>query len=519
MLRSLPRDGSSLSSPPASLVALRVLALATATGVLLALAFAGAGIWPLALIALAPLAVAVDRLPSRRALAAGAWSGFLQNALAFHWIYRALRTFSHLPPIACAALMGVVCAYQGGGLALFAWLLARCRDRGWPRAPVFFLGFAAVELAYPMLLPYELGSCVYRVPALLQAAEVGGPCLVAMILATPAFAFAEVAACRRRREAFPLSAVALGAIAPLVAFLAGTARMQSIDARARASPAVRVGIVQANVASGETAPLARVEKNLALSGDLRGEGVDFIVWSEGAVNAIRETSYARTLVKLFTGDLRVPLVFGAILRGGTGEGPAYNTALSSDVDGAIVGRYDKHVLFPFGEYVPWHLDRAFPVLRRWLPNAGRVVPGEATQALEVAGHKATALICYEDIFPSYVNARVRAEPSEMLVTLSNDAWFSGTDEPWAHLAEAQMRAVEHRRFLLRAANVGVSAVVDPAGRMVALTEPFREAALDVPVRWMRPEATGYEIWGDGPWWVTSAAVVAMAFLRRPRRSR
>jgi apolipoprotein N-acyltransferase len=102
----------------------------------------------------------------------------------------------------------------------------------------------------------------------------------------------------------------------------------------------------------------------------------------------------------------------------------------------------------------------------------------------------------------------------MLVNLTNDAWFGDTTEPWIHLALAQMRAVEHRMYLLRATNSGVSAVIDPVGRVIAHGGTFRAEALDAVAHWMKHGKTGYELWGDFPWWVAAVAVSVMAFRKR-----
>ena len=115
-----------------------------------------------------------------------------------------------------------------------------------------------------------------------------------------------------------------------------------------------------------------------------------------------------------------------------------------------------------------------------------------------------------------MNAAVRHGQPEMLVNLTNDAWFGDTTEPWIHLALAKFRAIEHRRYLLRATNSGVSAVVDPVGRVVAHGGTFRPETVEATAHWLSPTRTGYELWGDTPWWLASAAVVAMGFLSRRR---
>ena len=103
-----------------------------------------------------------------------------------------------------------------------------------------------------------------------------------------------------------------------------------------------------------------------------------------------------------------------------------------------------------------------------------------------------------------------ADP-DLLVNLTNDAWFGDSTEPWIHLALAKMRAVEHRRYLVRATNTGVSAIIDPVGRVPLYSHTFREESLIGVVKMMR-QKTVYEVLGDSPWWLASAAMLVLAFV-------
>jgi apolipoprotein N-acyltransferase len=227
--------------------------------------------------------------------------------------------------------------------------------------------------------------------------------------------------------------------------------------------------------------------------------------------------YDRFVQQLFTRHLGVPALFGAVLVGsGTGAGSyrAYNVALATDAAGKVVGRYDKHFLLAFGEYLPF--GETFPVLYEWSPNSGHLTPGTSIDPVPLDGHPVTTLVCYEDILPAFVNGAVNHGHPEMIVNVTNDAWFGDTTEPWIHLALAQMRAVEHRRYLLRSTNSGVSAVVDPVGRVIAHSGTFRQEAVDAVAHWMNGPRTGYEIWGDIPWWTAAFAIFVMAFVRLDR---
>jgi apolipoprotein N-acyltransferase len=218
------------------------------------------------------------------------------------------------------------------------------------------------------------------------------------------------------------------------------------------------------------------------------------------------------------GHIGLPTVFGAVivkrvndLRGYV----LYNSGIASDASGRIEGRYDKQYLLAFGEYLPF--GDSLPVLYKWSPNSGHFTPGTSLDPLpiDVGGtkHPATVLICYEDILPRFTNDSVRYANPELLVNMTNDAWFGDTAEPREHLALSEMRATEHRRYLVRGTNSGVSAVVDPVGRVIAQSGTFRQEGLLATIHWMQGR-TVYEVLGDWPWLVGSLALAVGCWKRR-----
>jgi apolipoprotein N-acyltransferase len=147
-------------------------------------------------------------------------------------------------------------------------------------------------------------------------------------------------------------------------------------------------------------------------------------------------------------------------------------------EGRIAGRYDKIHLVPFGEYVP--LQRLFTFGGRFAAKLVQEVsdfsPGSQAVTAVVDGHRVGGYICYEAIFPGLVR-RFAASGAELLVNVTNDAWYGTTSAPYQHLAMAAFRAVENRRYMVRAANTGITAVVDPWGRVLEPTRLFERAVL------------------------------------------
>ncbi len=487
--------------------------LAVLCGLLYFLAFPGIDLWPLAFVALAPLVVALRGQTPRRALGLGWAAGFTMTMCGFYWLLTMLRLFSGFGNPLCIVFMAILCAYQAGRIALCGWLYGRAEARGWPAAPVFAAAFATSELVFPLLFPWYYGATVHNAVVFLQTADLGGPYLVGLVLVAANLGVAELFLARR--EARPLSRrlLAVAVAVPALAALYGYPRLLSVDAAARDAEAVKFGVVQGNQPLlGRSHALA---VHLGRTQELKKKGVDLVIWSEGASGmANRESADYADVRRIITNRLGVPTIVGGLLARQDGDSFRYfNTALLADKDGSIRGRYDKQYLLAFGEYLPF--GDTFPILYKWSPNSSRFSSGTSLEPLPLGQHRITTLICYEDILPGFVNKMVRHADPDLLVNLTNDAWFGDSTEPWIHLALAKMRAVEHRRYLIRSTNSGVSALVDPVGRVPMHGGTSTEESLIGVAKFMRGR-TVYEVLGDWPWWLATAAIVAMAFVRRER---
>lgn len=494
------------------------------SGLLYWLAFAGMDVWPLAFVAWVPLVVAMRRQTVRTATLLGWLAGLTMNVAGFSWLEEMLHTFSGFPAPVCFLFVLIVCGYQGGRIAFLGWLHGRATARGWPPMLVFAAAFVASELAYPLLFPWYFAATVHQVPLLTQLADLGGPILVGLALVAPNLGLAEfiVARAERRRPHGAPLAAGIAAVACSLGY--GVLRVPAVDAAKMAAPAATVGVVQANMglmekrASFDEGLQRHLDASTALE---RGSHADFLVWSEtSAMRAVRDESYRQDLRAGVAHRIGAPAIFGAVIVRRVNDARSYvlyNTAVASDQAGTITGRYDKQYLLTFGEYLP--LGETFPVLYEWSPNSGHFSPGTSLDplVLDIHGesHPVTALICYEDILPRFTNDAVRHANPELLVNMTNDAWFGDTAEPWEHLALSQFRAIEHRRYLVRGTNSGVSAVVDPVGRVIARSGTFRQDTVAATIHWMRSR-TVYEIAGDWPWLLLSLGLFAGCFVARRR---
>ena len=505
------------------------------SGLLYWISFAGMDIWPLTFLAYGPLWIALQKQPPKRAFWLGTLAGTTMNVFGFYWLLNMLRTFSGFPTIACSFFVLVVCGYQGIRLGIMGWLYARATARGWARVPILLAAFVASELAYPLLFPWYYAATTHKVPVLAQSAELGGPILVGLILLGANLAIAEPLLARLEKRAirFPLIAGGLGVLALDIVF--GLVRIPMVDARVQAAEAVKVGVVQGNMGllAKREDPAEGLRRHIRKTNELKAEGAQLVIWSESSVTFAVPEDLAYSLMRARVGQhLGIPAIFGAVIYKSDrslGREQWYNVALSTNARGEVTGRYDKEYLLQFGEHLPF--SETFPILNEWSPNSGKFTPGTKLDPLVIVStdgsgettreHKVAVLICYEDIIPAFTNQIVNATQPELLVNITNDAWFGATTEPWEHLALAELRAIEHRRYLIRSTNSGVSAIVDPVGRVIASTGvhdvqkgSYSGAdSLSETVRWMPGDSTTvFEKLGDIPWWLISIGVVACAFI-------
>jgi apolipoprotein N-acyltransferase len=255
-----------------------------------------------------------------------------------------------------------------------------------------------------------------------------------------------------------------------------------------------------------------LQQQVALSIQPAEDKPTHIIWAETAIPYLIDEA---TPLREALGHIVPPggaLIAGAIRRqfDAAGHMTVFNSLFALNDKGNIAGVYDKVHLVPFGEYLP---------LRRWLHPLGLDAvaasgidfsPGRDSNPLVIDGlPPARPLICYEAIFPDEIaaNGQMRAG---LLLNITNDAWFGRSSGPYQHFASARMRAVEQGLPLVRAANTGISAIVDPYGRIVARLGLDKVGVVDGPLPAALPP-TAYARWGDGPVILFSLFVILVAF--------
>lgn len=470
--------------------------------------------WPCLLLFLVPLWWALTTMGARRrdAAALGFVFGFAAYAGGHLWLVTLIGPFldgRYATGIALWVFYGVWFALA---FALYGVLFHAARRRGWPVAVAGIAPLVLIEWLQPQIFPLYAGNGLIAVPLLAQTADLGGPLLLTALLAGANAVGFESVAWWEGRRARPRAVWIVGTVLGLATLLYGRARIAEVaDASARA-PAIRVGLVQADldIHAKDALGVVTHRRHLEQTRELLNEGdVDLVIWPESAyVRGIRRPLpvSSRPIVQ----EMPVPLLFGASSTAEVdGRKVKSNSVFLAGEDGMIRAVYDKNLLIPLAETLP--LGSVLPLLARLFPHAEEFAAARTITALDFGPWRLATPICYEAIRPEFVRRMMTETHPHLLVTLANDAWFGDSHEPWLHLGLAQLRAIEHRRWLVRATNSGVSALVDPAGRIVARTGLLTRENLRGTVHPLAGE-TLYARLGDWPGWLALLVVAVASFI-------
>jgi apolipoprotein N-acyltransferase len=430
--------------------------------------------------------LAVDRAPTfKQALFLGWWAGFVETAGGFYWVMDVTQRFAEFPWWAAALVLALFCATRALIFLLFTAALYWIRTRR--RVPMTVLApicLVAAEFTVPQLFPCGQWISQAWHPLVIQIAELTGPFGVTALLMLVNGALYDLAVDGRAARNYGLAAAGL----LIAALIFGAVRMRQVDETVAQAPRLKVGLVQPNFAYSLDTEFSRDEAIRQLtalqsqSRRLQQAGAQLVVWSEGAYPVTLPRDFVADYTPDYLGMIRrgidVPIVIGADMYDPARE-DAFNSAILFDTAGRIAGRYDKVRLLAFGEYIPG-ID-AFPWLRKLLPaGTGRFTAGKAPGVMSMKGPgneewKLGPVICYEDILPGFLHRVGQLHPN-LLINLTSDSWFGAKTEPWEHLALAVFASVELRVSMVRAVNSGVSAMIDPNGRLKEKTyanDPYR----------------------------------------------
>ncbi len=482
-------------------------------------------LFPLTWLALIPFLTALERARDwRQALWTGALTGMVTIALGFYWLVYTIHVFGGVNYALAAVVFILFVLYSAIPFVAFAGLVRLCGVGPLGLFPPTF--WVAVEFWFPNLFPWYLATGQTRFTYLNQSADLVGHYGAAFILLWCGAALHilyKVLRARRREETMRSAAWAVGAACAVLAaaVVYGQVRTAQVDSAARAAAKLDVAVIQGNVAIERKGRAAFLKTNQETYQKLseRHPDADLVIWPESAMENWLPNG-ARRIPRDLLPARHPHMIVGAISyqhRPGN-RFRKYNSAVAVDPAGAVSGRYHKRVLMAFGEYIPlaW-LIGAVPGMP---PIGDSFTPGEIESPFVLPqGARVAPLICYEDLMADLSRRFVRNERANLLVNLTNDAWYGRTAAPWQHARMARWRSIETRRAMVRATNTGVTTVIDPAGRMAAALPLFTEGVLRATVPLMELE-TVYVRYGDWFAWLMTLTTAAVAGrgLKRPADS-
>jgi apolipoprotein N-acyltransferase len=466
--------------------------IAGTSGIIYFAAYPGVlGAWPLIFVTLIPLMWGTQDVSPLQGALLGWTAGIVSHVLGFLWLFSALQRFTSTT-VALVAFAGLS-LYQGGRLGLAAGIARFLASRGHATMIAWPIGVALSEILYPMVLPFTMAATLYPVPTTIQTADLGGaPLVVFQIVFVNATLLEILAARTRRRTIFALS------LSALVCLAYSLLRTSQVLSRVAEAERARVALIQPSAAAtqkrGNPDALTRqfVESSRQL---IARDQADFLIWGETAVAMPADARILEwVLRRRFGAPITVPVVLGVVISEHNDDTEKlFNSAVALDSNGKLCTqcRYDKHRLLPIGEYIPFALSPS--TVDRWLHSAANFEPGSSTAALMIGTHHVTAIICNEVLSAEYVRRQVNIE-SEAIINLSSAAWFDSPAAGGIQLAQAQLRAIENRRFLMMASTDGLGGVIGPTGEV----EPANgSTTMTANIAWLRGW-TLYSFLGDWP---------------------
>ena len=460
------------------------------------------------------IAIPAESKPFRAVLWRGFWFGLGANLVIFRFVPAVITRFTPLPWIVAIVALILLAAAQG-----LRWI-ATCAfykilvDRGAPRWAAFPLGLYAGTFV-PMVFPWNPAGGATPWPAMVQLADAIGERGVSAIMALAAALLAEAWLVREDKKRLT-KLVAIAIAIPIVTALVGWIRIREIDELRNAAPKAGIALVQPSVGATlrwDPSAAAGISAELqSLTETAEKKGAELTVWHEAAYpyvlpHSSRHGPQGRG--SIVGGRVHGPVLAGVILRGAERE--STNSAILVQRDDSFGEPYDKMHLLWFGETVP--LADVFPWLRKVFERGTGLVPGDHQVPMTTGKIRVAVLNCFEDILPSAGREAMSVHPN-LLVDITNDAWFHPSEESALHMRMSVMRSVEERRDMVRAVNFGTTTWIDATGRVrgrydssipgTLMTEP---ALLDTPL-------TLFGRFGEWPAIAIAAIFTAFALKRR-----
>ncbi|MEG9438707.1 apolipoprotein N-acyltransferase [Edaphobacter sp. HDX4] len=472
--------------------------------------------------------------------------GFVWYLGNCYWIYQTMYLYGGLDKPVAVGILLLFCLYLGLYHALFGALFGAVRSYAGRQYALLLTPFlwVAVELGRARItgLPWDLlGIAQIGNSALTRLAPITGAYGISFVIALVNALWLVRLEIRERRYT-RIILTGLGVVL-VVAYVVGIRRI-AFPRRHRTDATAT--LVQENLEVGAAAkepepstqqllesfsylsrhpgdrmylgmPDRRSTPRLQFAPSAAPRDSDLIVWPESPAPFEEIDPAFRSAMSSLARQAHAPVIVGNIAIDRTISNARgyflFNSASFVSPQGEFVGRYDKMHLVPFGEYVPF--KDLFFFAQNLLHEAGTFDAGKTRSLFSINGHRYGTFICYESIFADEVRQFVR-NGADVLINISNDGWYGDTSAPWQHLNMVRMRAIENHRWVLRATNTGVTAAIDPYGRVVEAAPRHVRTSIRVSFGYEH-DLTFYTIHGDWFAWLCAVVTaVALGLSLRPR---
>jgi len=478
----------------------RIISLSLISGALLILIQPPLSLFFLAYFALVPLFFVMKKGNLFISFMAGMITGIVSYTGLLYWVVIAMNRYGGIDITLSFAILLLLVLYLSLYTACFTvcvtYLYERFSIPLFLSAPCIWVlleylrGFALTGFPWSLLAYSQHNNLPF-----IQVASVAGPYFISyMIVAFNTIIFAVIEMHFYKKASRVYFPAYLYIIVITICFIAslifGITNLHKKD-----EGTLSATVIQGNIAQDikwDEASKIKTVRTYYMKTLEAGRNTDLVIWPETAMPFVFEDEpYVKNYVTSLPALLNTRLLFGTLSKGS--EKRFYNATYVYEKDGSLAGIYRKVHLVPFGEYTP--LIEYFPFLQTLTAAGGDFISGEEGHVPVTTGIGPIGiLICYEGIFPYITNETVK-KGARVLINITNDAWFGRTSAPFQHLAFYVFRAVETDRFILRAANTGISAIIDPKGRIHAHTDIFKEAVLKGKFA-MKDTTTFYVKYGD-----------------------
>lgn len=483
------------------------IALALLSGILLVLGFPPFDFYPLAYVAIIPLLMSLLEKNIKASFLLGTITGFVYFTGTIYWVFNSMYFYGNISVVLSLFLLIALCLYLGIYIGIFSvffsFLSKRSRSPALLLVPVIWVTLEFLRSYALTGFPWSaLGYSQYKFLTLIQVADITGIYGISFIVAALNGAVFDVVAYWPKRlsrmplfDRWPMTVgLSILALSFALSMFYGIWRL-NVEEKGQK---IRASVIQGNFEQEKKwdinfrRKIINTYKRLAVKASI--ESPDFIVWPESAVPFVfgNDEAFTTEIIE-FQKTLSSYLLFGSMKVKDIKDYGLSNSVILMSPDADVLSVYDKIHLVPFGEYVPFR--RFFPFIKKLVVGIGDFKAGEEYTVMDIPPARISSPICFEIIFPGLVRKFVN-KGANLIVTVTNDAWFGRSSAPYQHFSMAVFRAVENRVPVLRAANTGISGFIDAKGRIKRKSDIFIEAVLTEDIIISSFKKSFYSKYGD-----------------------